>query len=211
MYVRIRKEDKSALQMPGLDDYDLVQLRGEFYQYETTLAAKSMLRLIHDVTYGPPEKCYIHSVSDIPALLHRSTGKGSVALLPFQIGAMYREWGNPGHPMLAVGTLDNLLKTDRRLRVDTSALVEVTHRQDPGGKFEWVALYNHSGRLENSFHAPIPIHDIRIRLKANKAVRTIKSMKSGETLEFTQNDDGQIDVTLPKLDCFDGVLFVYEP
>jgi len=73
---------------------------------------------IHDVTYGPPEKCYIHSVSDIPALLMRDHGEGSVALLPFQIGAMYREWGNQSHTLLAIGTLDNLLATGRRLRVD---------------------------------------------------------------------------------------------
>ena len=50
-----------------------------------------MLRLIHEVTYGPPEKCYIHSVSDIPAMLLRPFGEGTAALLPIQIGAMYGE------------------------------------------------------------------------------------------------------------------------
>ena len=110
MYVRIRPEDKSKLSIDGLKDYDLVQFRGDFHEYGPTSDTKSMLRLIHDVTYGPPEKCYIHGVSDIPAMLLRPFGEGAAALLPFQIGAMYREWGNHGHAMLAVGTLDNLLK-----------------------------------------------------------------------------------------------------
>jgi hypothetical protein len=69
-------------------------------------------------------------------------------------------WGNQGHSLLAVGTLDNLLKTERRLHVNTSPLVEVTHRRDPDGDFEWVALLNHSGHLENVAHPPIPIHDV---------------------------------------------------
>ena len=209
MYVRIRGEDKSKLAVEGLKDYDLVQLRGDFFEYGPTSGTQSMLRLIHDVTYGPPEKCYIHSVSDIPAMLLKDFGKGKVALLPFQIGAMYREWGNLGHPMVAVGTLDNVFKTDRRLQVGTSAMVEVTHRRDPNGGFEWVALYNHTGHLENSFHPPLPVHDIQISLKADKKVKSVKSLQSGKAIPFTVTKDGRIEAVLPQLECFDVVLVTY--
>ncbi|MHC4570379.1 MAG: alpha-amylase family protein, partial [Planctomycetota bacterium] len=115
MYVRIRPADKTKLDVAGLEDFDLVQLRGDFHEYEPASGTDQMLRLIHDV---------------IPALLVRKHGRGIAACLPFRIGAMYREWGNPGHPMLAVGTLDNLLETGRRLKIDSSPLVEATHRHD---------------------------------------------------------------------------------
>lgn len=209
MYVRIRPEDKTELAVEGLKDFDLVQLRGDFHEYDAAAGTKPMLRLIHDVMYGPPEKCYYHSVSDIPALLLRYHGDGKAALLPFQIGAMYREWGNPGHPMVAVGTLDNLLETGRRLRVETSALVEATHRRDPDGAFEWVALYNHSGRLENSFHRPIPIENVRISLKTDRPVKRVVSLTDGERLKRFRGSGQPVEVVLPRLEVFEIVLVEY--
>ncbi len=209
MYVRIRPQDKAELRIDGLKDYDLVQLRGDFHDYQPASGTNQMLRLIHDVMYGPPEKCYYKSVSNIPALLMRKYGNGTAASLPFQIGAMYREWGNPGHPMLAVGTLDNLLKTGRRLKIDSSPLVEATHRRDPKGQFEWIALYNHSGRLENSFHPPIPIDNIRISLKTTRPIKRIVSLTNHKELIRTGTSSGETQIILPKLGVFEIVLVEY--
>ena len=211
MYVRIRPEDKGKLDVDGLKDFDLVQLRGDFYEYEPASGTDSMLRLIHDVMYGPPEKCYYRSVSEIPALHVRKHGEGMAASLPFQIGAMYREWGNLGHPMLAVGTLDNLLQTGRRLNIESSPLVEATHRRDPKRRFEWIALYNHSGRLENSFHPPIPIDNVRIRLKASRPIERVRSLTDGAELTRTNKLSDEMEIILPKLGTFEIVLVEYTP
>ncbi|MHC4564706.1 MAG: hypothetical protein ACYTE3_03010, partial [Planctomycetota bacterium] len=209
MYVRIRPEDKEKLDMTGLEDFDLVQLRGEFHEYKPAPGTGQMLHLIHDVMYGPPEKCYYKSVSDIPGLLVREHGKGVAACLPFRIGAMYREWGNLGHPMLAVGTLDNLLETGRRLKIDSSPLVEATHRHDPRGRFEWIALYNHSGRLENSFHPPLPIGNVRLSLKASHPVKRVISLASGSLLARATKSASEVQIYLPRLGVFDVVLVEY--
>ena len=209
MYVRIRPEDKTKLDVAGLKDFDLVQLRGDFHEYEPASGTEQMLRLIHDVMYGPPEKCYYKSVSDIPALLVRGHGEGIAACLPFRIGAIYREWGNQGHPMLAVGTLDNLLETGRRLKVDCSPLVEATHRRDPQGRFEWIALYNHSGRLENSFHPPIPIDNVRLSLRTSRPVKKVVSLTSGSLLARTPKSASEVQIFLPRLGVFDVALVEY--
>jgi hypothetical protein len=210
MYVRIRPEDKARLDIDGLKDFDLVQLRGDFHEYQPASGTDPMLRLIHDVMYGPPEKCYYKSVSDIPALLVRKHGDGMAVSFPFQIGAMYREWGNLGHPMLAVGTLDNLLKTSRRLKIDSSPLVEATHRRDPKGKFEWISLYNHSGRLENSFHPPIPINNIRISLKASRSIERVMSLSNSVELAWTNKSSEEIEIMLPKLGTYEIILVQYK-
>lgn len=209
MYVRIRPEDKARLAMDSLKDFDLVHLRGDFHEYEPASGTGQMLRLIHDVMYGPPEKCYYKSVSDIPALLMRWHGEGMAAVFPFRIGAMYREWGNLGHPMLAVGTLDNVLQTGRRLKIETSPLVEATHRKDPKGQFEWIALYNHSGRLENSFHPPIPIEDIRINLKISRPIKRVSSLTSGDRLRQIVNSSGELQTSLARLNAFEMILVQY--
>ena len=209
MYVRIRPEDKAKLDVAGLKDFDLVQLRGDFHEYQPASGTSDMLRLIHDVMYGPPEKCYYKSVSDIPALLVRDHGEGVAACFPFRIGAMYREWGNLGHAMLATGTLDNLLKTGRRLKIETSPLVEATHRRDPEGKFEWIALYNHSGRLENSFHRPIPIYNVRLSLKTLRPVKSVTSLTIGSLVAQAAESANDVQINLPRLDVFDVVLVEY--
>jgi hypothetical protein len=209
MYIRIRPEDKAILAKDGLKDFDLAQIRGDFYEYESVSDSPGMLRLIHDVMYGPPEKCYYKSVSDIPGLWTHSYGNGRASILPFQIGAMYREWGNLSHPMIAVGTLDNVLGTKRRLNVSTSPLVEVNHRIDPGKRFEWIALYNHSGRLENSFHPPIPIDNVIIKLNTARAVRQIKSLVNGSQLIEKRTRSDEIQTVLPRLNVFDIVVIEY--
>jgi len=209
MYVRIRPEDKEKLDVRGLKDFDLVQLRGDFHEYEPGSGTRQMLRLIHDVMYGPPEKCYYNSVSDIPGLLVREYGDGMAASFPFQIGAMYREWGNLGHSMLAVGTLDNLLETGRRLKIVSSPLVEATHRQDPQERFEWIALYNHSGRLENSFHPPIPIDDIQINLKTLRPIRRVTSLIDCKELTQASKLSTETQIVLPKLGVFEIILVEY--
>ena len=210
MYVRIRPQDKAELTVDGLKDFDLVHLRGDFHEYEPASGTNQMLRLIHDVMYGPPEKCYYKSVSDIPALLVRKYGNGIAASFPFQIGAMYREWGNLGHPMLVVGTLDHLLQTGRRLKIESSPLVEATHRHDPEGQFEWIAFYNHSGRLENSFHPPIPIENVRISLKTSCPIKRVISLTNHKELARTGTSSGQMQIILPRLGVFEIVLVEYE-
>jgi hypothetical protein len=209
MYVRIRPEDKAKLAMPALKDYDLSHLRGAFYEYESAPGSIPMLKLIHDVTYGPPEKCYIHSVSDIPALWIRKHGKGMAAIIPFLVGDMYHEWANQSHTLLAVGTLDNLLETGRRLRVETSPLVEVTHRRDPKGRFEWIAFLNHSGHLVTSIHEPIPIHHLKIQLKTRGTIKRISSLTNNATLTPRDLAPGQIEIVLPRLNVFEIVLVEY--
>jgi hypothetical protein len=209
MYVRIRPEDKVELGVDGLKDFDLIHLRGDFHEYEHASGTGRMLRLIHDVMYGPPEKCYYNSVSDIPALLLCEYGNGMAASFPFQIGAMYREWGNLGHQMLAVGTLDNLLEAGRRLKIESSPLVEATHRRDPKGWFEWIALYNHSGRLENSFHPPISIDNIRVSLKISRPIKRVTSLANGAQLTRTKKSSDEMEIILPKLGMFEIVLVEY--
>jgi hypothetical protein len=210
MYVRIRPEDKAELAMPALKDFDLSHLRGEFYEYAPAAGSRPMLKLVHDVTYGPPEKCYIHSISDIPGLWARPHGKGMAAILPFQIGDMYHEWGNQSHTLLAVGTLDNILETGRRLRVETSPLVELSHRRDPEGRFEWIGFLNHSGHLVTSIHEPIPISHLKAQLKTAGKIKRISSLTNNATLTPRDLAPGQVEITLPRLNVFEIVLVEYE-
>jgi hypothetical protein len=47
------------------------------------------LGLIPQAMFGPPERCYYTTVSDIPALLVNRHGRGACAVFPWDVGAHY--------------------------------------------------------------------------------------------------------------------------
>jgi hypothetical protein len=209
-YLRIRPDDKARWKMPLLDDLDLVFLEGEFCVYEAGEDVEKLLRLIPGDMFGPPEKCYYRHVSDHPALLWRKHGKGAAACFPFGIGTHYAEQAHQGHAALLLGAVDHLLGPDRRVRVSGSPLVEVNHRADPGGRFEWISLYNHSGQRGSALHEPIPIAGIGIRFMPKEPVRSVRLLRADRECTFTAKDDGPIALTLPPLEHYEIVVFEYQ-
>ncbi len=208
-YIRIRPEDRKRLKRPLLEKLDLVFLAGPFTVYDLQGDVEGLLRLIPQDMFGPPEKCYYRKVSDHPALIYNRYGKGAVACFPFDIGRHYEEQCHGGHANLVMGAIDNLLEVDRRLRVATSPLVEVTHRSGKNGRYEWIGLYNHTGQRDKVVHRPVPIPGIQIDLKPLQDVRSVRLLKSGKILEFKKLEDGKIRVVVPQLDHYEVVLFEY--
>jgi len=208
-YVRIRPEDKQKLAQPILDKLDLVFLKGSFHVYKPGADTAGLLRLIPPDMFGPPEKCYYRHVSNHPALMHRRHGNGAAACFTFGIGAHYEAQAHQGHAALLLGAVDDLLGAKRRLRVSTSPLVEIAHRADRAGRFEWVSLYNHSGQRGNALHAPIPITGIRVAFMPQKPVRKVRLLRADRQLDFIKQDDGLVAVVVPSLDHFEVLLFEY--
>ena len=207
-YIRIREGDRRWLGRADLAKLDLVFLQGPFHVYELDENVEGLLRLIPADMFGPPEKCYYRRVSDCPALLAKMHGQGAVACFPWDIGSHYEQQCHQGHASLVMGVIDSLLGLDRRLRVATSPLVEVTHRVDKDGKFEWVALFNHSGQQGKALHRPIPIRDIAINLKPRREVKAVRLLQTGTPLNFSREKE-RLSIIVPKLDHYEVVLFEY--
>jgi len=86
--------------------------------------------------------------------------------------------------------------------------VEVTHRLGTDGKFEWVALFNHSGHQGKALHRPLPIRDIALNLKPQKEVKAVRLLQANTTLNVAQDKD-RLSLTVPTLDHYEIVLFEY--
>ncbi|MCU0786095.1 MAG: hypothetical protein MUF81_19015, partial [Verrucomicrobia bacterium] len=102
-----------------------------------------------------------------------------------------------------------LLKLPHRVRVDGPALVEMNHRADRAGKFEWVSLYNHSGQLDKVIGTPVPIRDVVVEITPASPVQRARLLKSGESLPLQIGTEGQVTCTVPVLNAYDVVLFEY--
>lgn len=208
-YIRIRANDRQRLAQDNLEKLDLVFLNGPFHTYEPGGSdVKGLLRLIPGDMFGPPEKCYYREVSDYPGLLYKKHGQGAAACFPWGIGEHYQRQCHSGHANLMMGAIDSLLEVDRALHVTASPLVEVTHRAGEDGRFEWVALFNHSGQQGLALHAPVPMRDIQVDLKPERSVKAVRLLYAGSELTFSRRGD-RIEVTVPKLDHYEIVLFEY--
>jgi hypothetical protein len=208
-YMRIRPEDRSRLKKPALEAFDLCYVEGDVHHYQLAEEAEGLLRYIPVGMYGPPERCYYTEVSDTPGLIVSRHGRGRAALFPWQVGRHYREQGHQAHALLLAGAIDHVLDLERRLTVETSPLVEVGHRAAPDGRFEWVGLMNHTGHNEAAIHAPVPITDVKLRLRPLRPVRSVRLLKAGEEARFSAAD-GRVEVVVPKLDRYEVVLFELE-
>jgi hypothetical protein len=209
-YIRIRLEDRERLDRPILDELDLVFLQGVFHVFEPDDQTDGLLRLIPGDMFGPPEKCYYRNVSDVPALFYRQYGKGFAAYFPWEIGSHYQQQCHQGHANLVLGAMQNLPGLKRNLNVESHPLIEVTHRQDSSEKFEWVALYNHSGQREKALHAPLPINNIKIDLRPARPVKAVRLLKGERELEFSAGLNGRLSLTVPELKHYEIVLFEYK-
>jgi hypothetical protein len=208
-YLRIRPEDKTRLIAPVFGHLDLLRLNGEVWTGQMENDVEDLLRFIPPAMFGPPEKCYYTEVSDIPALYARTVGQGRVAWIPWRVGTHFEELGHAGHAALVTGTLDRLLELPRRMRVAAPAVVEVTHRADRAGRFEWLSLYNHSGQLDRVLGSPLPIRDLSVRIQPRLPVKSARLLKAGQPLPLTATAERAIECVVPVLNAYEIVLLEY--
>jgi hypothetical protein len=208
-YIRIRPEDKTRLQQPVLAKLDLVPLNGGLWTATMAEGGEGLLRFIPPAMFGPPEKCCYPNVSDLPCLYARSSDLGGVAWIPWRVGTEFEVSGHAGHAALVLGALDEILKLPHRVRVNAPALVEMNHRADCAGMFEWVSLYNHSGQLDKVTGAPVPIRDVTVEITPASPVKRARLLKSGASSPVKTGVEGRVACTVPVLNAYDVVLFEY--
>jgi hypothetical protein len=208
-YFRIFDRDKEVLGAKTFQGFDLVYAWEKGMLCEPLESAEAYLGFIPPAMIGPPEKCYYTEVTEIPGLIHNSYGKGQTALLTFRLGSIYHHTRHYGHAALIMTMLNTLLEFRPDLHLDDSPMVEVTRQIDPKKDFEWYGLLNHTGQLGNAFFKPVPLYETSLRVKPQMAVKSVKSLKGGQTLNFELKEDGWIQVLLPELNSYDVLLVEY--
>ncbi len=208
-YLRIRPEDKARLGADRLKPFDLCFLFSNFLECEPAEATESLLRLIPAGMYGPPEKCYYGGESGTAGLFFSRRGKGACAFLPWGLGAMAQTLANPAHGALFEGAIEDLLGYRRRLIVEGSPLLEASWRASADGRFEWVALVNHSGQNGTAFLEPAEIHGTRLNLRPGGATSQARALRAGASLPFAQSADGWISLNLPPIGPFEWIVLEF--
>jgi hypothetical protein len=194
-YIRIR--DHGAF--PSLKQTDLLMLNGPF----TTVQAPGQadLTLVPPSMFGPPE--YVHidmKDTDVPAILTRRIGAGTVLWIPWNLGSLYYRHSLPAHAGLFRDVLDRLLPR-RQLRTNAHPLVELTLMKQ--GARTLLHLINLSGHSQTGYFAPIPMSGIRVQVAG--AFTSAKTVRSAGAIPV-QSARGYSEFTLPRLSDYELVV-----
>jgi hypothetical protein len=194
-YIRVR--DHAAF--PSLKDVDLLMLNGPFSELKSD--APALLTLVPPSMIGPPE--FVHMDmhdTDIPALVFRAIGKGSVAWVPWNLGGMYYRGSLPAHAALFGDLLDRMLP-QRQLRTNAHPLVDMTLMRQNGRTL--LHVINLSGHSQTGYFPPVPMTGIRVEVAGE--FRSARAIRAAAKLEVRVNG-GYSGFTIPRLSDYELVV-----
>ena len=161
----------------------------------------SPLTLIPPSMIGPPEKVHVDwKDTQQPGLVVRPAGKGTVAWIPWDLGALYYRESLPAHAGLFRDVVDRL-NPARQLRTNAHPLVEMTWMQQ--GDRKLLHLINLSGHSQTGYFPSIPMTGIHIeiagRFKQATSVRTAGNLP-------VHVEGGYSSFTLPRLTDYELIV-----
>jgi hypothetical protein len=187
---------------PSLKDTDLLFLDGAYR--ELVPSARPLLTLIPPSRFGPPEKVFTDKVeTDKPGLLLADYGKGRLAYVPWDVGALYHRLGSDSHRGFVADLIDRLLPVGRQLRTDAHPLVEVTIMEQPARGRTLVHLVNLSGHSDTAYHPPVPMRDIALELVGRWTIaraiglgKDLPVTRAGRSTRFVVQELGEYEVVI---------------
>ena len=175
-----------ATELPSLGDTNLIFIDGEYV--ELAPIDRPLLTLIPAAMFGPPEKVWSDKVeTKVPGLVFADHGKGRVAYIPWNVGALYYRHSSQGHAGLMTDVIDRLLPGGRQLVTDAHPLVEMTVMDQPARRRTLVHLVNGTGHQGTGYFPPVELRNIRIEL--SRDVRRVRAVDLDRDLPITTSGD----------------------
>jgi len=184
---------------PSLKDTDLLMLNGPFTELQDN--GPALLTLVPPSMFGPPEFVHIDMKdTDMTAVIFKQLGKGTVAWIPWNLGAMYYRLSLSSHAGLFHDMLDRL-KLPRQIKTDAHPLVEMSLMRQNGRTL--LHLINLSGHSQTGYFTPVPMTNIQVQLTG--------TFKSAKTLRTPGNpaikvNNGYAEFTIPLLRDYELVV-----
>jgi hypothetical protein len=151
--------------------------------------------------YGPPELVHIDwKDTSAPGLVITECGKGKVAWLPWDIGALYHRHSSEAHARLMRDLIEQMLPRGRQLKSDAHPLVAMTLMRR--GDRQFVHFVNLSGHSQTAYFDPLPIRRLRVQVKG--LFRLAHSVRGGKDLRVSREGE-YASFVLPSLDEYELV------
>ena len=194
-YFRVRNH----AMFPSLKQTDLLLLDGPYTEVEGD--GSQSLSLVPPSMIGPPEFIHIDMQdTNKPGIVYKEFGRGQVAWLPWDLGALYYRVSLPAHAALFHDVVDRLYPK-RQLTTNAHPLVEVTLMKQ--GNRRLLHLINLSGHSQTGYFTPVKMNNIRIEVAGSyKTARTIRNPRE----LAVQSREGYTVLTVPELSDYELVV-----
>ena len=104
-------------------------------------------------------------VSDKPGLVIRKYGKGTIAYIPWNAGAMYTSQASTSIYLLVSELIDHLLDGKRQVITDAHSLVEISLMKNADKNATLLHLINNTGQLQGSNDGVIPLYQMNFSIR----------------------------------------------
>lgn len=109
--------------------------------------------------------------------------------------------------MLVESAIDGLLEFKKDIHLN-NPFIQITHFTAQGDNYEWIGMINHSGQLNNSYYAPIPLSNIGMTLKTDRKPSTVKLVTTGKLIDYDY-EKGFVRIIIDKLNDFEMIKIDY--
>ena len=186
---------------------DLLYIRSPYWYCRYAESAQLRFKLIPPHNFGPPERTYWTIVTERPAFVVNSYGKGKAIYIPWLPGQLFHRQGHTNTSDFVADVLENVAGISP-VEGNLSPMVEVTlfENQEKGQML--LHLVNTSGHFGTSYYAPVPMCDLEVTLKNPSRPSTAESLVTGE-LVACSFADGTLTLHVPKLELLQAIKLTY--
>lgn len=183
----------------SLKSTDLVMMYGDYLQLENQ--ESPALTFVPPSMYAPPEFVGVDlKDSGLPGIAFKKIGDGTVAWLPWDIGAAYYKISSNAHAGILTNLIDNFMPKGREIITNAHPLVSITlMHQSNRYLMHFVNLAGHS---DTAYFEPPLMRSIEVKVKGH--FNSARAIKSNVKLE-TKYSGGYTIFTLPELQEYEMV------
>ncbi len=205
--------------LQGLGDTDVVPNDGDLLEFTPGPGNTVPLTLIPPVTahsgatISIPEYSAVKGATDIPVVLHGRHGQGRVVLFTNRMDALFYKYGFADLGRILGNAVLLGLGEQRALVVEAPDYVDVMEQRQPRRRMVHLINFAIGKHLSTGWRHPgrnlVPVDGIvvRVRLDAGQQVREVRAATSEVVLPHHTGGDGWVDVTVPRLDDHEIVVF----
>lgn len=189
---------------PSLTDTDLICFGDDFLfaDYQNTVCKYLHLTPPHPL--GPPERCCYQDATDLPGMTVNFYGKGKAIHIPWLAGKIFQRDSYPNTFCFMQDVLKRFAGLENVEEAPFSPMVEVTLGYSRDNSHAMVHLVNNSGHFGCSYFEPIPVRDIRLKIRMESKPTAIFLLTGGNAPQYRW-EDGYLFLSVEFLDTFAAI------
>ncbi|MCF2488765.1 family 10 glycosylhydrolase [Dyadobacter sp. CY347] len=187
--------------------------------YDLSGTDEKLLPVLSKGRPGPPEIIGGHEPTGYYALGIKNHEKSKALIFPINLGRIYYMHGYQEHRNLLLDAINYVLpEASQDIQTNAPQRVEVilkeflknnvSNKEKTTSEGLILHLVNLTGFSGNTYFEPLPVYNLKFKIKSEKKPARIFSLSSGKPIKFT-HDNAFINLEMSKLDGFDGVVMEY--